>query len=489
MNIGTIITIIAALAIIAAIILTRRKNETEHSVPSDYDDIKQKLAVKVSEVEAKVKEITALNEKINKFTNDEKILIAENSSLKTSYDAALQQKNEASEAKNQADKQKDEKQNEIIKLKEQINSIRGELSVSEEKLKSQKSEIEAMQERMKIDFENIANKIMKENTDNFNKSSKEKLSDILKPFDEKLGEFKKKVEETSEKGNENRTALETLIKSLRDQTNKVSEEANNLALALKGDSKIQGDWGELQLEVLLEKLGFEEDVHYRKQANFKDENNSNVRPDFVINLPENRHCIIDCKVSLTAYERFFKAEDEIEKERALKEHISSVNRHIKELSDKKYEQLNGINSPDFVFMFVPIEAALMLAIQNDPTLVEDAVKKNVMLVSTSTLLFALRTVAYIWKVDKQNKNVQEIAKVGGELYDKFVGFAKNMTSVGNQITAAQNSYEDAMRQLTKKNTDGSQNAGTIIGKLESMKKLGASAAKQIDPVLLEKIEV
>ncbi|MCL2689906.1 MAG: DNA recombination protein RmuC [Chitinispirillia bacterium] len=447
MNTGTIITIIAAFAIITAVIMTRRKNEFVSSAPADYDDIKQKLAVKISEVEAKTAEISELNEKINKLTD-----------------------------------------NNIISIKE-IAGLRAELNMSEKKLENQKTEFEAMQERTKKDFENIAYKIMEKNTDTFNKNSKEKLDEILKPFNEKLGEFKKKVEETSEKGNENRTALETLIKSLQDQTNKISEEANNLALALKGDNKVQGDWGELQLEVLLEKLGFEENVHYIKQANFKDEHNSNTRPDFVMNLPENRHCIIDCKVSFTAYERFFKSEDESEKERALKEHILSINRHIKELSDKKYEKLNGINSPDFVFMFVPIEAALMLAIQNDPSLAEDAAKKNVMLVSTSTLLFALRTVAYIWKVDNQNKNVQEIAKIGGELYDKFVGFTDNMIRVGNQMDSAKSTYDNAMKQLTKKNMDGSENAGTIVGKIEYMKELGAGAAKQISPILLEKIEV
>jgi len=488
MDIGTIITLIGIAAIITAIVLTNRKNGSKLTVPTDYDDIKQKLAVKTSDAEAKTAEITGLKEEIAGLTDEKMALSAENSRLTALRETAEQQKSGADEAKIQAESQRDAKQERINELEREIAGLSANLKASEETLKSQKAEIQAMQESAKNEFKIIASRILEENTEAFNKNSKNKLDEILKPLSDNLGEFKKKVELAQTESKTDATELKTLIKVLNEQSKQLGEEAKNLALALKGDSKVQGDWGEFQLEVLLEKLGFEEGLHYRKQANFKDENNYNVRPDFVINLPESKHCVIDCKVSLTAYERYFNSEDEGEKKQALNEHLVSINKHVRELSDKKYEQLSGINSPDFVFMFVPIEAALMLAVQNSPSLIEDAAKKNVMLVTTSTLLFALRTVAYIWKVENQNKNVQEIAAIGGDLYDKFVNFTENMLKVGNQMDSAKSTYENAMKQLTKKNTDGSENAGTIVGKIESMKKLGANATKQISQSLLDRRE-
>jgi DNA recombination protein RmuC len=395
-------------------------------------------------------------------------------------------------AKSLAEMQRDDKQEKINELEREKALLYANLNVAEERLESQKIEIKAMQESAKNEFKVIANEILKENTKTFNEHNTDKLNEILNPLKENLGEFKKKVEEAQTETTKGTAELKGIITLLSQQSRQIGEEAKNLAQALKGDNKIQGDWGELKLEVLLDKLGFEENIHYRKQNSFRGDGNGHLRPDFIINLPDNKHCVIDCKVSLTAYERYFNSEEKDEKEQALKEHITSINNHIKGLSGKKYDGINEINSPDFVFMFIPIEAALVLATQNNPALIEEAAKKNVMLMSATTLLFALRTVAYILNAEKkvldQNRNVKEIARIGGELYEKFVGFTANMEKVGNNIANAQNAYDSAINQLAKKNADGSASAVSIIGRLETMKKLGIDTDKQISQNLLDKTE-
>ena len=395
-------------------------------------------------------------------------------------------------AKSLAEMQRDDKQEKINELEREKAQLCANLNVAEEKLEDQKAEIKTMQEAAKNEFKVIANEILKENTKVFNEHNADKLNEILNPLKENLGEFKKKVEEAQTETTKGTAELKGIITLLSQQSRQIGEEAKNLTQALKGDNKIQGDWGEVKLKVLLEKLGFEENIHYRKQNSFKSEGSGHLRPDFIINLPDNKHCVIDCKVSLTAYERYFNSEEKDEKEQALKEHITSINNHIKSLSGKRYDEISEINSPDFVFMFVPIEAALMLAVQNNPTLIEDAAKKNVMLMSATTLLFALRTVVYILNAEKkvldQNKNVKEIARIGGDLYEKFVGFAGNMEKVGNNIGNAQSAYDAAINQLTKKNTDGSASGTSIVGKLEAMKKLGIDTDKQISQNLLDKME-
>ena len=395
-------------------------------------------------------------------------------------------------AKCLAEMQRDDKQEKINELEREKAQLWANLNVAEEKLEDQKAEIKTMQETAKNEFKVIANEILKENTKTFNEHNTDKLNEILNPLKENLGEFKKKVEEAQTETTKGTAELKGIITLLSQQSRQIGEEAKNLAQALKGDNKIQGDWGELKLEVLLDKLGFEENIHYRKQNSFRGDGNGHLRPDFIINLPDNKHCVIDCKVSLTAYERYFNSEEKDEKEQALKEHITSINNHIKGLSGKKYDGINEINSPDFVFMFIPIEAALVLATQNNPALIEEAAKKNVMLMSATTLLFALRTVAYILNAEKkvldQNRNVKEIARIGGELYEKFVGFTANMEKVGNNIANAQNAYDSAINQLAKKNADGSASAVSIIGRLETMKKLGIDTDKQISQNLLDKTE-
>ena len=352
-------------------------------------------------------------------------------------------------------------------------------------LKWKQDSAEKLHEQMKLQFENAANKILEEKSKKFVEINEEKIENILKPLGEKLGEFQKKVEDTYSTERAEKASLRKELEMIVRMNDKLTVEADKLTKALKGDNKLQGNWGEFQLEVLLEKSGLIEGVNFKKQQSF---NENRDRPDFVINLPENKYYIIDSKVSLTAYEEFFNSEDEVVKKRALSSHISSVKAHIKGLGEKKYDQIHGANSPDFVFMFVPIEPALTVALQEDSTLMEFALKQNVMPVAPSTLLVAMRTVAYVWKLEKQNKNVQEIAKVGGQLYDKFVGFTENMIKVGHSMETTKKTYEDAMNQLVKRNIDGTANAGTIIGQIETLKNLGANASKHINQRLLEREE-
>ena len=383
----------------------------------------------------------------------------------------------------------------IAEKDEKINELSMKLSANEtekEILQNQtaqnKEQIEKLHEQMKIQFENAANKILEEKSKKFAEINEEKIGVILNPLKEKITDFQKKVEETYSNETREKASLQQELRHIIEMNRQMSQDANKLTRALKGDSKVQGDWGEFQLEVLLEISGLINGVNFYKQPNYKTEENANIRPDFVVKLPDEKHYVIDSKVSLTAYEQYFNGEDEAIKEKALKEHIASIKKHVKELSDKKYEQIYGINSPDFVFMFVPIEPALTIALQKNPTLMEEALKENVMPVVPSTLLVAMRTVAYIWKLENQNKNVQEIAKIGGDLYDKFALFTENMMKVGKQMDAAKDVYTDAMGQLTKKNLDGSDNASTILGKIENLKKLGANATKQINQNLLSRVE-
>jgi DNA recombination protein RmuC len=379
-----------------------------------------------------------------------------------------------------------EKDQKINELSMSLSAKETEKEILQNQAAQNKEQIEKLHEQMKIQFENAANKIFEEKSKKFAEINEEKIGTILNPLKEKITDFQKKVEETYSNETREKASLKQELHHIIEMNRQMSQDADKLTRALKGDSKVQGDWGEFQLEVLLEISGLVDGVNFYKQPNYKTEENTNIRPDFVVKLPGEKHYIIDSKVSLTAYEQYFNGEDETAKERALKEHIASIKKHVKELSEKRYEQICGINSPDFVFMFIPIEPALTIALQKNPSLMEEALKENVMPVVPSTLLIAMRTVAYIWKLENQNKNVQEIAKIGGELYDKFVLFTENMIKVGRQMDDAKEVYTNAMGQLTKKNIDGSDNAGTILGKIENLKKLGANATKQINQVLLNK---
>jgi len=349
------------------------------------------------------------------------------------------------------------------------------------KLSEQKADIENLQEKFSKDFEILASKILEEKSEKFTAKNKENIQQILHPLQEKIQSFEKKVEETHKESIDRHAALRQQIFGLKDLNEQMSKDAINLTKALKGDSKKQGDWGEFQLETILEKAGLQKEIHYTTQGGYRDESNNLKKPDFIINLPDNKHLIIDSKVSLTGYDKYYNAENEITESVGLKNHITSVRKHIKELGAKNYTELYGINSPDYVLMFVPIEPALMLVLQNDHNLYLDALDKNVVLVSTSTLLATLSTVASIWKQEDQKRNVFEIARQAGALYDKFEGLVQDLLKVGKQINASQEGYKAAMNKLT-------EGKGNLINRVESLKKLGAKTKKSLPNNLLQRAE-
>ena len=353
-----------------------------------------------------------------------------------------------------------------------------ELKNSELKLVENKKELDKIQEKFTKEFENLANKILDEKSSKFTEQNKLNITSILNPLKEKIEVFEKKVSESQKESIGMHSALKEQLNSLKNLNIQMSKEAINLTKALKGDSKTQGDWGETQLEILLEKANLAKDIHFTTQGGYRDEEGRLKKPDFIINLPDNRHLIVDSKVSLTNYEAYFNEEDEKQKGVYLKKHIESIRKHIKELSDKKYESLYEINSPDYVLMFVPIEPAYLLALSNNKQLYLEALDKNVVLVSTSTLLATLSTVSSMWRQENQKKNVLEIANQAGRLYDQFVNLTDDLIKVGNQLKTVQGSYDISMKKLTGK--------GNLIKKVEKIKELGAKTSKIMNKNLLDR---
>ena len=389
---------------------------------------------------------------------------------------AFQNRSKAHETDNSKN---DELVQQIIDLKSELSAKEERIKFLNEKIKEAEETKQETEERLTKEFENLAHKILDLNSEKFKKQNKEQIDTLLSPLSEQIEKFKKKVEDTNEKGVERNAMLMQKIISLESLNNKLSQDALNLANALKGDSKTQGDWGESRLELLLEKSGLTNGVHFSTQAAYKDDEGKLKKPDFIINLPENKHLIIDSKVSLTAYVEYYNAEDEITEQQAIKRHLDSIKRHYMELSDKDYPNLYGINTPDHVLMFVPNEPALMLALNEDKNLYLNALEKNIVLVSASTLLATLSTVASIWKQEDQKRNALEIAKEGGLLYDKFEGFVQDLIKVGKSIKSSKDSYEDAMSKLT-------EGRGNIIKKIENLKDLGAKTKKSLPQNIIDR---
>ncbi len=346
---------------------------------------------------------------------------------------------------------------------------------TQERLFQQKDEIAKQQQQLTREFEALANRILEEKSVRFSSQNQQQLTHIVEPLKERLRDFEERADRMAQTEQTERISLRKEIEHLRVLNQQISGDALALANALKGDSKTQGDWGEFRLEMLLEKAGLLPEIHYRKQPSFKDETGADKRPDFIVNLPEGKCLVVDSKVSLTAYEKYFNATDDLERDRQIRAHTESLRRHIRDLSGKKYQQLYQIKSPDFVLLFVPIEPAFSLALQNDPTLLTEAIEKNVILVTTSTLLATLRTVAFIWKQEKQKQNVIEIARQSGKLYDKLVAFVEDLQSIGKQLDQAQTAYHAAFNKLS----DSKKFGDTLLGRAEKIRELGASTTKKL----------
>lgn len=332
-------------------------------------------------------------------------------------------------------------------------------------------ELKLQQEQLRKDFELLANKIFAEKSTKFSEQNKEQLKLILNPLQEKIQTFEKKVEDTQKESISMHSALKEQLLGLKDLNLQMTKEATNLTKALKGDSKMQGNWGELVLERVLEKSGLEKDREYFVQQSFKLDDGTRVLPDVVLHLPDNKRMIIDSKVSLTDYERYVNAEDD-KRDSYLKAHVNSISKHVDQLSEKNYQDLYDIESPDFVLMFIPIEPAFAVAINEDNVLYNKAFEKNIVIVTPSTLLATLRTIDTMWNNEKQQRNAIEIARQAGALYDKFEGLVKDLTGVGKKIDAAKSDYSSAMNKLV-------EGKGNLITSVEKLKKMGAKAKKAL----------
>jgi len=373
---------------------------------------------------------------------------------------------------------------EIRNEKEILNQELARKNTEYENLQSQSlkrdEELEQRQEQLRKDFELLATKILDEKTEKFTLQNKENIKNILNPLQEKIQVFEKKVEDTQKESISMHSALKEQLLGLKDLNQQMSKEATNLTRALKGDSKMQGNWGELVLERVLEKSGLEKDREYFVQQSFKLDDGSRVLPDVVLHLPDNKRMIIDSKVSLTDYERLVNAEDD-DKALHLKAHVNSIKKHVDQLSDKNYQDLYDIESPDFVLMFIPIEPAFAIAVNDDNSLYNKAFEKNIVIVTPSTLLATLRTIDSMWNNEKQQQNAIEIARQAGALYDKFEGLVSDLTGVGKKIDAAKSDYSSAMNKLV-------EGKGNLITSVEKLKKLGAKAKKSLPEAIIKRAE-
>ncbi|MDC6365039.1 MULTISPECIES: DNA recombination protein RmuC [Flavobacteriaceae] len=392
-----------------------------------------------------------------------------NASIKSLNDKLL----EADQEKKDLQSEKEHQSNQLVRYQADLENLQ---RINTE----QKQEVEKLQEKFAKDFENLANKILEDKSEKFTKRNKENIENILTPLNKKIKEFEEKVEKSQKENISIHSALKEQLLNLQNQNLKITQEAENLTKALKGDSKTQGNWGELVLERVLEKSGLEKDREYSVQQSFTREDGSRVMPDVIIHLPNGKKMIVDSKVSLTDYERYTNA-DEDDKPKFLKDHINSLRKHVEQLSAKKYEDLYEIESPDFVLMFVPIEPAFAIAINEDNLIYNKAFEQNIVIVTPSTLLATLRTIDTMWNNEKQQKNAIEIARQAGALYDKFEGFVTDLTKVGKKMDEAKSEYRGAMNKLV-------EGRGNIITSIEKLKKMGAKAKKSIPEPILKRAQ-
>lgn len=403
----------------------------------------------------------------NTVINDDelKALTTENTKLATRLENAEQVFKQQKEKEEKLAAQN----NELISLSSQLDTQNKNL---EEKLTDQKAEIEKLQAKFTLEFQNIANKLLKENSSEFALSNQKRLDEILTPLKENIKAFEKKVEDKYDNELKERTSLIEQIKSLSDLNQQMRTDAQNLTKALKGDSKAQGNWGEFILEKILESSGLRKGEQYETQFTTSNDEGGRMFPDVVIKLPEDKHIVIDSKVSIVAYTNFLEAQTEEEQVVCVKAHIASVKSHINGLSEKNYAHAKGINSPDFVLMFLPSEPSFSFTLQSDQSIYNYAWDRKIVLVSPTTLLATLRTITSVWKQENQTKNAIEIAKQSGALYDKFVGFLEDLDKIDRGLVTAKTAYDGAVNKLKS-------GTGNLVGRVEKLKVLGAKTTKNL----------
>ncbi|WP_299821716.1 DNA recombination protein RmuC [uncultured Pontibacter sp.] len=392
------------------------------------------------------------------------------------------QAKQKTEETNQLKAQLREAQTETLELTNALTKTETDYEHLNKRLQEQNKELEQLREKFLQQFQSISNQVLMTNAEHFNKASSENLERILSPLKERIKEFESKVEQTYDKTLKDSISLKEQITQLVSLNQKMSQDAINLTRALKGENKTQGNWGEYLLESLLEKSGLRKGVHYEREEVLQNDDKKVYRPDVIIRLPEGKHLIIDSKLSLVAYEAYCSCEDDNQQEVYLRSHINSIRTHFTDLGRKDYHRLNGVNSPDFVMMYIPLEPAFSLALQHDHDLFTDAFERNIVLVTTSTLLATLRTVAGVWRQEDQKRNVIKIADESGKLYDKFVGFVDDLKTIGKHLEHSQSSYNAAMNKLT-------EGKGNLVRRVEILRELGAKTSKTIDDNLLQEAQL
>ena len=392
--------------------------------------------------------------------------------------------------------QADDLRAQLARMGSELDSLRSDLKESEsarvkaesdagnvqQRLKEHREELEALRVQMKDQFAAIASEVVMRNAARIQEEHKEKLEDVLNPLREKIERFENQVKLTHEERLREHQSLKDELGQLQSLNKTIGLEARNLVTALKGQAKTQGNWGEMILERVLESSGLVKGREYEVQSSYQTEDGRRLQPDVVINLPEGRHIVIDSKVSLIAYDRYCQAEEnDPQRALALKEHLLSIRKHVRDLGGKNYQSLYGINTLDFVLLFVPIEPAFALAVENDQELFNEAFSQNIVLVTTSTMLATLRTIASIWRIEYQNKHALEIARQSGDLYDKFAALIDDMIAVGKKMQDAQVAYESTMNKLHT-------GRGNLVARVENLKKLGLKTTKQVNQRLLDRTE-
>lgn len=405
------------------------------------------------------------DQQTQKLREEVQLLHSENTKLKT-------QKEYLEEQQQKISQQLTEKSDKVLELSNINSQIKTENKNLQQKMAEHKAELEELQTKFKDSFQNLANEILEDKSKRFTEKNQQNLRELLTPLHEKIKEFETKVENTHKENLKSSVSLTEQLKQLQQMNQQISDDANNLTKALKGEVKVQGNWGEVILERILEESGLRKGVEYETQASYTDENRKRLQPDVIIKLPEDKHIVIDSKVSLLAYEKLVAAENEEKQQAYLKELLSSVKSHIKELEKKHYSNIKQINSPDFVLMFMPIEGSFALVMQQDSELYRFALEKQIVIVSPTTLLATLRTISYIWRQENQTKNAMEIARQSGLLYDKFVGFLDDMEKIDTNIKRARNAYDAAAKKLKT-------GRGNLVGRAEKLRDMGAQSSKKI----------
>lgn len=449
MSVGILAIAVVILLIAVFLFVSKGKNNANGILAEEFNQLRvnnEQLNINLRVAEEKVKSAYAEKDSITQLLKEENIKLADQLVFE---------------------------RQELAQVSQTLESTRAYYKAQQEKLQEQKVEIEQTRQHFQREFENVAEKLLKEKSREFLDVNKNNLDHILNPLKENIKAFEDKVDKVYNMEAADRNTLKGVITQLMELNKQISSEAQNLTKALKGDNKKQGNWGEFILEKVLERSGLVKDREYRIQASHQAQDGTRFQPDVVIDLPDDKHLVIDSKVSLIAYERLVNCETEEDRKLHARAHVESLRSHVQGLSAKNYHDLQKINSPDFVLLFVPIESSFSFAVQLDADLFNDAWDKRVVIVSPSTLLATLRTIASMWKQERQNRNVMEIARLSGEMYDKFVGFLTDMDSIGRNLKLSQDAYDKAINKLS----DG---RGNLTITAEKIKKLGAKANKQIE---------